>query len=376
MAQAMVKAGHEVSIYTTNIDYDTELDVPLDQPIFKNGVEIRYFPVQKPRFWVTSISLAIALSKVITKYDIVHIHSLYLFHVTVAAYLCRHSDIPYVISPHGTLDPYLYKWHRYRKRIVEFLFDNRNVKNADAIHFITREEQKLAKPYVLGTNSFVVPLGLNIEDYENLPPLGTFRLQYPQLKDQRIILFFGRINFKKGLDILVKSFAKVAKVYNNVHLAIVGPDNEGYGEKVKEWLDQENISDRATFTGILQGVNKLAALRDADLFVLSSYTENFGIAVIEAMACGLPVVISNKVNIWEEICEAQAGRICPCEVDCFAKNMLEVLQNKKLAQEMGDNGKRLVKQSFQWNEIGKLLEREYRLLIQKRSETGKLIKSN
>jgi glycosyltransferase involved in cell wall biosynthesis len=196
MAKAMVKQGHEVSIYTTNIDYDTELDVPLNQSVWTDDVEIKYFPIQHPRFWFTSIPLAIALKDVIPKFDIVEIHSIYLFHTIVTGFLCRYFGVPYIISPHGTLDPFIYKHHRFRKSIVEFLFDNHNIKNATAVHFTATEEQRLAQPYILGVNSFVVPPGFDIEEYKNIPPKGTFISKYPKLEDKKIILFFGRLNFK------------------------------------------------------------------------------------------------------------------------------------------------------------------------------------
>ena len=118
----MVSLDHSVSIYTTNQDGPTELNVPTDQPVFKDEVEVQYFPIQHPRFWVFSIPLARALHKVIPEYDIVHIHSLYMFHNIVAALYCRKYNVPYLIRPHGTLDPFIYRRHRLRKSIMELLF--------------------------------------------------------------------------------------------------------------------------------------------------------------------------------------------------------------------------------------------------------------
>jgi glycosyltransferase involved in cell wall biosynthesis len=360
IAQAMAAAGHEVKIYTTNQDGSSELDVPIGQPIFKHGVEIRYFQIQSPRFWGTSWGLANALGQAIPKSDIVHTHSLYLFHGTVTAYFCRQMQVPLVISPHGSLDPYIYKRHRLRKRIMEFIFEHRNLQNANAIHFISQEEQRLAQPYLFDTPSFVVPLGLNIEDYAK-PIVNSCRLrsQYPELENKKIVLFFGRINFKKGLDILVKALALVAKQRSDVHLVIAGPDNEGYGDRVKKWLEAEKVSDRTTFTGMLQGHDKLSALYESDLFVLPSYSENFGISVIEAMICGLPVIISDQVNIWRTIETSASGKVCPCDPNVFAAQILELLAKPELCQQLAKNGERLVKEQFQWSSVAESLEKEY-----------------
>ena len=236
MARAMANQGHEVSIYTTNQDGPAELKVPIESPVYKGGVEIRYFPIQRPRFWGFSIPLAMALRKAIGQFDIVHIHSLYLFHGMIAAHYCRKYSVPYLIQPHGSLDPFLYKRHRLRKSVMELLFEHRNIKYATAIHFTTEEEKKLAEPYIFKTPGIVVPLGLNLSEYESLLQEGTFRSRYPKTSGKKIILFFGRLNFKKGLDILVRALAQVARIRDDVHLVLAGPDNEGYSEKVRGWL--------------------------------------------------------------------------------------------------------------------------------------------
>ncbi len=363
MAQAMASLGHTVSIYTTNQDGSSELDVPTYQPVFKDGVEIRYFPIQHPRFWGFSLPLAQVLCKAIREYDIVHIHSLYLFHNMIAAHYCRKYNVPYLIRPHGTLDPYIYKRHRLRKSVMELLFEHKNIKNAAAIHFTTEEEKSLAKPYVFKTPGIVVPHGLDLSEYENLPEQGTFRFRYPETDGKKIVLFFGRLNFKKGLDILVQAFARVARERDDVHLVLAGPDNEGFGDKVRLWLNKEGVLDCATFTGMLLGEDKLAVLQDADMFVLPSYSENFGISVVEAMACGVPVVISDKVNIWREVAASGAGRVASCDADRFAKMILELLDNPEMARQMGGNGKALVKERFQWSNVALAMESAYRSIV-------------
>src|SRR5271157_4524061 len=157
MAQAVTRLGHEVSIYTTNQDGPGELAAPLDRPVRQEGVEIHYFPIQPPRFWGTSWPLARSLTRTLGAYDLCHIHSLYLFHDLVAGHFCRKYGVPYLVRPHGTLDPYLYQRHRWRKTIMEAWFEKRNIREAAAIHFTSEEEMRLAGPYIGETPGVVVP---------------------------------------------------------------------------------------------------------------------------------------------------------------------------------------------------------------------------
>lgn len=360
MARAIMDRGHEVNIFTTDQDGPGRLNVPTDTPVNQNGVDIYYFRAHTLRGWpCVSMPLQHVLKDNVRQYDIVHIHSLYLFHGLVAAHYCRKYGVPYIIRPCGALNPYLYKRHRFRKSICDVLFENRNIRNAAAIHFTTEEEKQLAQPFIHGTMGVVAPLGVNLSQYNDLPEPGIFRSAYPEVGNKKIILFFGRINFKKGLDILVDAFTRVTRCRKDVHLMLAGPDNEGYGTKVKEWIMAKGIGEQVTFTGMLQGRMKLAVIQDSAMFVLPSYTENFGISVIEAMVCGLPVVISDKVNIWQEVVQAGAGLAVPCDAELFSKSIMELLNNPEAAALMAERGKALVKRLYSWPSAAKTLERIY-----------------
>jgi glycosyltransferase involved in cell wall biosynthesis len=369
MARAVARLGHEVSIYTTNQDGPGELAVPVDGPVWRDGVEVRYFPIQTPRFWGTSLPLALALRRKVPASDLVHIHSLYLFHDLVAGHWCRCFAVPYLMRPHGTLDPFIYRRHRRRKRLMEHLFEHRNIRQAAALHFTTAAEAELAAPFTFQTPSLVVPLGINFEDFAVLPEPGEFRRRYPDIGDRQLILFFGRINFKKGLDILAQAFGAVARRRPDVHLVIAGPDNEGWGARVRTWLGEQGVLDRTTFTGMLLGPEKLAVLRDASLFVLPSYSENFGLAVIEAMAAGLPVIISDQVNIWPEVQAGEAGRVIPVDPEALAAQILDLLDEPEAARRLGQQGRSLVQARFQWPEIARSLAGAYERIIAAHSKT-------
>src|SRR5205823_9077804 len=191
------------------------------------------------------------------------------------------------------------------------------------------------------------PNGLDLADYARLPKLGAFRCRHPAIGEAPIVLFFGRLNFKKGLDILADAFARLGPRAAGAWLVIAGPDG-GYRAATEGFVDAAGIRDRPIFTGLLQGEDKLAALADADLFVLPSYSENFGIAVIEAMACGLPVVISDRVNIWREVAEARAGLVVDCDAEAVARALAAVLDDAPDAAAMAERAARLVAERFTW----------------------------
>jgi len=309
--------------------------------------------------WVRSPALAAALKEAIPNHDVVHIHSLYLYHSWVAASLARKFKIPYIIRPHGTLDPYLYKRHRMRKSIMDLLFQNKALRNASAIHYTTREELHLAEPYTFGAPGAVVPNGVNAADYDELPPAGALRARYPELAQGRIILFLGRLNFKKGLDILIPAFAKALDADDSLRLVIVGPDG-GEEQKTRGWVREFGVEDKTVLTGMLTDDDILAAYKDAEVFVLPSYSENFGIAVVEAMASGVPVLISDKVNIWREVVDGGAGRVAPAEIDAFASLMIDAMADRDGLDDMAAKAKQVARDKFDWQSVAAQFEDLYR----------------
>lgn len=358
MARAVAARGHQVDIMTTDRDGAGRLDVPLDRPVRDDGVTIRYFPVGFPRAWRTSRPLARALAAAIPDCDVVHVHSLYLHYDWVVGRVCRQAGVPYVVRPHGTLDPYIRRRHRLRKRVVEMLFQDRMLADAAAVHFTSAEEARLAAPYTGGARAVVIPNGLDIADYRSLPPRGTFRARHPEIGGRRIVLFLGRLNFKKGLDVLLPAFAALAHDRDDVHLVIAGPDG-GEASAVAAGIAAAGLGERVTLPGMVLGEDKRALLGDADLFVLPSRSENFGIAVVEAMASGVPVVISERVNIWREIIDNGAGLAAPVAAAEVAAMMARILDDPGAPTRMGTAGRALVAARFQWSAIGPRLEALY-----------------
>jgi glycosyltransferase involved in cell wall biosynthesis len=367
LCRELVRVGHEVTIFTTNLDGSQRLDVPVDRPIRgEDGVVRWYFATQRSGLYGVSMSLIRALRRNIRNFDVVHIHTLYRFTSTVAAHYCRREGVPYILRPHGTLDPFLFHRHRLRKRIYEALFETRNIKNAAAVHFTANEEMRLAQSLGLQFRGVVVPLGVDLELPTNRDQLREqFSRDWPATRGKKVILFLGRLNFKKGLDLLAKAFGAVARTRSDVHLFLAGPDDEGYGRKVCQWLGDEGALDRATFAGMLSGEHKAAAIAAAELFVLPSYSENFGFAVVEALAAGVPTIISNKVNIWREVSDARAGLVVNCDADELARAISTLLDDTDLRCSLSDAGKQLVADKFTWPNVAARMVAVYRDVIAK-----------
>lgn len=362
MGQALAQRGHKVSIHATDLYHQSSLPTRAARIEEHYGVRIYRYPLSlPPRLFNASLSLYKGLDGILSRADIVHLHSLYLFHDWATKRLCTRHAVPYLLRPHGSLDPYMWSRGRIRKSFAEALFQNSVTRHAAVLHYTTEEEKRLATPYSLGVPGVVIPLGVSVPD--NLPAHGFLQQKYPEIGSRKVIIYFGRVNFKKGLDILSRAFGQLLRQRQDVHLVIAGPDDEGYGDKVRGWLYEGRALEHTTFTGMLSGFDKWAALRDANIFVLPSYSENFGIAVVEAMACGLPVVISNKVNIWREVESAGAGIVIGCNAEECTQAMAWLLDHPREAREMGAKGAAFVRERFNWSTVGAQLEDVYSRII-------------
>lgn len=355
MARAVAARGHDVSIYTTDRDM-TEAERAAAPPF--DGVARHVFPQVFPALFATSWPLARALDGAIPKADIVHIHSLYLFHVWYAARVCRAAGVPYILRPHGTLDPFLWKRHRARKKLLELAFQDRVIRGAAALHYTAEDEMRLAAPYVHGAKGVVVPNGLDMAAYATLPPKGGFVARHPELAGTKPVLFLSRINFKKGLDVLIPAFAKAVAADPALRLVIAGPD-DGYKTAAEGFAASAGVADRIVWAGMLDAAAKLDVFADCALFALPSWSENFGIAIVEAMACGVPVVISDRVNIWREIDAAGAGLVSPPDVDSVAAHILLLAGDPGRAARMGAAGRNLARTRYDWAKVAVDLERVY-----------------
>jgi glycosyltransferase involved in cell wall biosynthesis len=222
------------------------------------------------------------------------------------------SSIPYYVFPHGMLDPWFKKTFPL-KHLKKWLYwpwaEYRVLRDAAAVIFTSEEERLQARKsfWLYRAHEKVSPLGVEASPI-SANAKAEFLSRYPQLQNTRNFLFLGRLHPKKGCDILLDAFARLSSRESN-SLILAGPDQIGWEADLRRQVKRLNLTSRVVFTGMLQGAMKQGALASADAFVLPSHQENFGISVVEALAAGVPVLISNRVNIWREIDADRAGYV-------------------------------------------------------------------
>lgn len=369
--KALLKKGIDVSVYTTNVGLNGR--VPNNQEVDVNGVKVTYFAFTRffeflgATGWQFSLPMTAALRGNLRLFDVIYIVAIWNYPIAIAAHYCRRYKKPYIISPRGLLYPYTTGRKAWKKWPYYQLITKKDLQGAAAIHYTTRDESERCHLALgLKNTAVVIPNGIDLCEFKDLPSKEKLRQRYPTLKDKKVILFLGRINWKKGLDILIEAHSVLTKKRNDVHLLITGNDEAGYIRKVKRWVREYGIGQRVTFTGILTGKEKLEAYAGSDIFVLPSYSENFGIAVVEAMACGLPVIISNQVGIYKEVSGAEAGVVIETDAQQLAKTMENLLDNPHICNKMGENGKHLVNEMFRLDTVADEMIKLYEVILRPR----------
>jgi len=252
------------------------------------------------------------------EYDAVIVNGIWQYHAFGAWRALKGSATPYFVFTHGMLDPW-FKRHYPLKHLKKWLFwpwgEYRVLRDATAVLFTCEDERRLARQsfWLYHCDEFVVSYGTSAPPQNVAEQKAAFLGKFPQLVGKRGLLFLGRVHEKKGNDLLFKAFAAIkardpASV-KDVQLVMAGPTDHDYGRAMQALATKLGLDDQVTWTGMVQGDLKWGAFRTAEAFILPSHQENFGIAVAEAMACGLPVLISNQVNIWREIQQADGGLV-------------------------------------------------------------------
>ena len=370
LSAALASQGIEVSVLTTDSNGDAgqaPLDVPLNTPVEQDGYQVRYFRCSPFRRYKFSLDLLRWLSQHASEFDLAHIHALFSPVSTAAATICRQRNLPYILRPLGTLDPSDLQKKRRLKQIYATLLERPNLAGAAGIHFTSPQEAKISERFGTHAPDLVIPLGVKLL---MMPTKGRARAKWGIPDDQPLVLFMSRIDPKKGLNLLIPALERLATEGLNFHFVLAGtnPQDPDYEKQIQERVKASPLSSRTTITGFVTGELKAALLQDADLFVLPSYYENFGIAVAEAMVAGTPVVISDQVHIWEEVKDAEAGWVSPCEVDSLTQRLREALQDVGEQKRRGANAQDYALKNYSWDAIALAMIQAYRQVLEVKSK--------
>jgi len=356
IARALSQADMDVHVVTTDDNGPDRLNVPLGTPQHEDGATFWYFPRQTT-FYNFSWPLTRWLAKHVREFNLVHIHALFSYAALPAALLSHRAGVPYIVRPLGTLNRWGIKNRRpWLKNLSFRVIESRILAGAAGIHYTC--EQELAEAAELGVqaNPLIIPNAVDLPAREPRPESALS-------KDRKVILFLSRFDRKKGLDLLLEAFARVRNRCPEVLLVLAGAGDPAWVAHLRENAQRLGITPHVVWPGFLTGEDKWAALRHADVFVLPSYSENFGVALVEALACGCPVVLSDQVGIHREIARAGAGLVTPCKADELAQALLDVLTDAALRHRMSENGVRLARQQFSLDAVSRKLAETYAAVI-------------
>jgi glycosyltransferase involved in cell wall biosynthesis len=346
MGRSLAQAGIAVDVVTTDDNGPGRLDVPCSDAVIEDGVTYRYFRRQT-RFYTFSWPLTRWLAQHVKEYDLLHIHALFSYAAAPAVYWAKRYSVPYIIRPLGVLNRWgMMNRRRYLKKLSYSLIEKHILEGAAAIHYTSDQERLEAKKLGIAQRSVIIPNPAEIASCFRNSSYGNFRTRYPQLADRFIILFLSRLDPIKGLDILLPAFARVRTKHASATLVLAGNGEPGFTENLRHEAARQGLASDILWAGFLTGEQKWAALADADLFVLPSYSENFGVSVVEAMAAKLPVVVSDQVAIHREISDAQAGLVVRCGTDELTDALIKLIADDNLRKQMGLNGRLLAQTKF------------------------------
>ena len=362
IAKKQAENGHNVVVYTTDscknrLKFENNYNVNVD------GINVFYFKnisnnVKNKLTIDTPLGLNSNLKNNIDNFDIVHIHEHRHSLAILTHKYAKKNNIPYVLHAHGSVLPF------FQKEKLKEIFDKLWGFDIlyDAHKLIAETEVEKAQYIDMGVKEElieIVPTGVELDDFNFLPQKGNFKSKYGISPDEKLILFLGRINKIKGLDLLIKAFNRIDN--DNVKLAIVGGDY-GFKQELNQLISEFNLKDKVIFPGVLIDDAKKEALIDCDLFVIPSRYESFGVSTLEAMACEKPIVMTKNNHIHNWI-EGNAGLTCEFNENQLAGCIEKLLNDEELSKRFGKNGKKLIIEKYNWDKIEKEMEKVYQSCI-------------
>jgi glycosyltransferase involved in cell wall biosynthesis len=363
ISKELVKRGHEVVVYTTDAkNLDSRLNV---EPVkFVDGIKVHYVRnlslmlIKGSKLFITTeIGLR---AKEIREFDIVHLHEYRTYQNIIIHRYAKKYGVPYVLQAHGSLPRIMAK--QWLKRIYDALFGYTLLRDASKVIALSGVEAEQYKGMNVPEEKIVtIPNGIDLSEYTNLPLKGCFREKFGIKGKEKIVLYLGRIHKIKGLDILVKAFAKVIEDLGDVRLVVVGPD-DGYLNELKALINALKIEDNVLILDPLYGDDKLEAYVDADVYVLPSRYETFPMSLLEAVACGTPVILTKNCGVAEYFRD-KVGLVVNPNSSRVREALIEMLLDQKRQDIFRENCKTVIEQ-FNISKTVSELEEVYEEIVE------------
>jgi glycosyltransferase involved in cell wall biosynthesis len=360
MCKELIKRGHEVTVFTTDV-LDARNRIKETREIV-DGIEImRFRNLNNYMAFHHRIFLSQGMIKKmknnLNKFDIVHLNEYRTLQNVFAHHYALKYDIPYVVQTHGSLINVIAK--QKLKSLFDVLGGHTLLQDASRLIAVAPLEVEQYKSQGVSEEKIdIVPNGIDLAEFKHLPPKGIFKQKYGLKENNQIILFLGRVHKIKGIDLLISAFAGLAGDFDDARLVIAGPD-DGYLPALKSLVAELGLEQKILFTGPLFGEQKLAAYVDADVYALTSSNEIFGVSVLEALACGTPVVVTDRCGI-ADIIKDKVGLVVPYETAPLKEALCQLLEDDKKRQQYGRDGKALVRGNYGWLVIAEQMERVYK----------------
>ena len=340
---------------TTNANGQEVLPVPLGSWTEQDGYRVRYFPCAGRSEFKLSVRLLGWLLRHVKDYDVVHLTSNFNFPVLAGALACRWRSVPYVLNPQGMLEPWALGYKAWKKRAYYLGVERPLVlRGARAIQALNASEAANIASLELGPSVVTIPNGIEPQDARRGDEADrqAFLDRFPAARGKTLILFLHRVDPKKGLDLLAPAFAAIRPRFPETHVIVAGPDNTNFSGTARGFFEQAGCGspEAVTFTGMLTGPLKRGAIAAASVFVAPSYSEGFSMSVLEAMAAGLPCVITTGCN-FPEAAAANAARVVPPDVQAIAGALEELLADPAAGAEVGRRARDLVMQDYTWDRV-------------------------
>jgi glycosyltransferase involved in cell wall biosynthesis len=298
------------------------------------------------------------LEAVVRCAEVVHMHGLWQGHTRRGARAARRAAVPYVIAAHGMAEPWALRQKAWKKKLYTALIEGKNLRRASCLHALSRPEIGHLRTIAPGTPVCFVPNGVDLGPLEHLPPRSALEAEFPELEGKFLLLFFGRLHAKKGLDLLAQAFALLRHDHPELHVLLAGKDDGALGPFLRQASDAD-LASRLTWVGHVAGERARQLWGAADAFILPSYSEGFSMAILEALACRLPVVITTACH-FPELAEAGGGIVVEPTAPDVTRGLRSVLERFPAERmELGQKGRALVERNYTWEQQAQRLANVY-----------------